>query len=79
MVPVIHVNEMYSNGYEEEPDRSNVYVAVFPKDTNTNQLVTHFSTFGKVRVRWINDISAWITFDETPNAPVTGMLCCYGL
>jgi len=56
---------------ETAPNRVNVFHVSFPKETVTNDLLKHFSQYGKVRVKWIDDTSAYVIFSEPPTSQVT--------
>lgn len=56
----------------EVADRSNIYHASFPSETKTKDLFNYFSKFGKMRVKWINDTSAYIIFEQDPTEEPSG-------
>ena len=42
-----------------------MFLATFPAATRTGDLLKHFSPFGKCRVKWIDDTSAYIMFEDS--------------
>lgn len=48
--------------------RVNVFHCSFPKETVTSDLIKYFSLNGKVRIKWIDDTSAYLLFEEAPNS-----------
>ena len=52
----------------EIPVRLNIFHCSFPKETMASDLIQYFSSNGKVRIKWIDDTSAYLLFDEFPNS-----------
>lgn len=57
-------------GADDVPDRNNVfYVRELTKEVKTNDLVDLFARFGKIRVKWTGDTTAFVIFTSETGAP----------
>lgn len=58
----------YLAGDDVIPDRSHIfYVHDFPVSTRTWDLIEYYNRFGKLRVQWIDETSAFLVFSEEIN------------
>lgn len=57
-------------GPDDVPDRNNVfYLRELTKEVKTNNLVDLFARFGKIRVKWTGDTTAFVIFTSDTGAP----------
>lgn len=52
------------------PNRAHVFHVIFPEIWTQNDIINHFSKFGPVYIRWIDNTSAFVSLANRENAPI---------
>lgn len=58
------------NGHIAMPNRDFVFHVSFPETWAQSDIVNHFRKYGPVFIRWIDNVSAFVSLSNRENAPI---------